>query len=106
MTNDELYNQIIKTQREYLVKLQEDFNKRCDEITTLTNEKLQTIPEADVESRKKIFDQQKVLLDEALTHLKNEVNRSSNDVRQKLEKLYEQREANVIDKLEKDIQAV
>jgi hypothetical protein len=103
MTPEELYNQTIASQRDYLVKLQEAFNKRCDEIATITNQKLSTLPETDIEGRKKIFDEQKKLLDEALTQLKNEVTRSGTETRHKLEGIYAEREISVIANLENDI---
>ncbi len=102
-TVDEQYKQTIQSQRDYLVKLQEGFNKRCDEIATLTNEKLKTVPETDTEGRKKIFDEQRALLDQALNQLKNEVNRSGSEVRRKLEELYAQKEVTVLGNLENDI---
>lgn len=102
-TIDEQYKQLIQGQRDYLVKLQEAFNKRCDEVATQTNEKLKAVPEADTEGRKKIFDEQKMLLDQALNQLKNEVNRSGGDVRRKLEELYAQKEVAVLGSLENDI---
>ena len=42
-TPDELYNQTIQAQRDYLTKLQEAFNKRCDDIAVQTNQKLATV---------------------------------------------------------------
>lgn len=105
-TPDELYNQTIQTQRDYLAKLQEAFNKRCDDIAVQTNQKLATVPETDTEGRKKIFDEQKKLLDEALTQLKNEVSHSGAEVRRKLEELYSQREVNVIASLENDMKTL
>jgi small-conductance mechanosensitive channel len=105
-STDELYTQTIQAQRDYLVKLQEAFNKRCDGIAAATNEKLKTVPEADVEGRKKIFDEQKQQLDQALNELKNEVNHSGGDVRRKLEEIYTQREVNVINNLENDMKTL
>ncbi len=102
-TVDEQYKQTIQAQRDYLVKLQEAFNKRCDEVATLTNEKLKTVPETDTEGRKKIFDEQKTLLDQALNQLKNEVTRSGSETRRKLEELYAQKEVAVLGNLENDI---
>ena len=103
---DEIYSQTIKNQRDYLVKLQDAFNKHCDEIAARTNQKLATTPESDTEGRKKIFDEQKKLLDEALTQLRNEVNRSSNEVRHKLEELHGQREQSFLQNLENDIKSL
>jgi hypothetical protein len=102
-TAEELYTQTIQAQRDYLVKLQDAFNKRCDEVAAMTNEKLKTVPETDVEGRKKIFEEQKQLLDQALTQLKNEVNHSGMETRKKLEDLYTQREVTVLNNLENDI---
>ncbi len=105
-TADDLYNQTIKAQRDYLVKLQEAFNKRCDDVAVATNLKLKAMPEADVEARKKIFDEQKQQLDEALNQLKKEVNRSGAETRKKLEEIYTQRESVVFANLENDIKTV
>ena len=105
-TTDELYKQTIDAERDHLVKLQDAFNKRCDEITALTNEKLKTVPVEDTEGRKKIFDEQKQQLNEALNQLKKEVNHSSSEVRRKLEELYTQREVVVMNNLENDIKSL
>ena len=105
-TSDELYKQTLQTQRDYLVKLQETFNKQCDDVATSTNEKLKTVPETDTEGRKKIFDEQKQLLDKALTDLKNEVTKSGGEIRRKLEEIYSQREVVAMANLENDIKAL
>lgn len=103
---DDQYTQTIKAQRDYLVKLQDAFNKRCDDIAVATNLKLKAVPETDTEGRKKIFDEQKQQLDEALNQLKKEVNRSGGETRKKLEELYTQREAGVISNLENDMKTL
>ncbi len=105
-TNDEMYTQTINVQRDYLVKLQAAFNKRCDEVAAITNEKLKTVPETDVEGRKKIFDEQKQLLDQALSQLKSEIEHSGTATRKKLEEIYTQREQAVMETLENDIKTL
>ncbi len=105
-TLDELYKQTVQVQRDYLVKLQDAFNKRCDDITVQTNEKLKTVPESDTEGRKKIFDEQRLNLEQALNELKNAVNHSSADTRRKLEEIYAQREVSVISNLENDMKTL
>jgi len=105
-TIDEQYKQVIQAQREYLLQIQNAFNKRCDEVAAMTNEKLKVVPETDLDGRKKIFDEQKKNLDEALNQLKNEVNRSSTEVRKKLEDLYTQRDVGIIANLENDMKTL
>jgi|GEM_PF-6857613 len=105
-TPKELYNQAIQAQKDYLSKLQIAFDKRCDEVAAQTNEKIKAVPETDIEGRKKIFDEQKQQLDEALAQLKSEVNRSSAETRKKLESLYAEEESDVLANLENDIKTL
>lgn len=100
-TLDEQYNQIINDQRDYLAKLQEAFNKRCDEITKQAEAKLAQIPENDTENRKKIFAEQKKQLDEALKQLKQEIEASGTKTRKKLEEIHTKREESKLAELEK-----
>lgn len=102
-TINELYTQTINAQRDYLAKLQDAFNKRCDEIAAATDAKLKTVPETDAEGKKKIFEEQKQLLDQTLVELKNEVNRSGNETRKKLEELSSKRDENILSNLENDM---
>jgi len=101
--SDDLYTQTINAQRDYLTKLQDAFNKRCDEIGAAAEAKLKTVPETDAEGKKKIFDEQKHLLDQALTELKNEVNRSGHETRKKLEELSAKRDEGILSNLENDM---
>jgi len=97
---DEEYNQAINNQRDYLARLQDAFNKHCDEITTNAQNKLKTIPETNPETRQQVFEEQKKLLDEALAQLKTEIDTSTGKTRKKLEDIHTQREAEKIKQLE------
>lgn len=105
-TLDEQYNQSINQQRDYLSKLQDAFNKRCDEITKYAEATLAQTPETDNENRKKIYEAQKKQLDEALLQLKQEIEISSNKTRRKLEEIHTQREAAKLRELEKMISEI
>ena len=102
-TSEELYRQTINIQKEYLAKLQTAFNNRCDEIAVTIRKKLDQTPETDVDGRKKIAEEQKKLLDDALAQLKNEITRSGNELRHKLEEIQAQSEAIVLKKLEEQM---
>ena len=97
---DDQYNKTVNDQRDYLAKLQEAFNQHCDSITAEAQKKLAAIPEKNLEERKKVFDDQKKQLDEALAQLKKEIDNSHNQVRKKLEEIHRQREEERIKQLE------
>ena len=97
---DKLYLETINQQRDYLAKLQEAFNKHCDEITSQANEKLDAIPDADKEGKAKVLAEQKQQLDQALVQFKSEVTHSMGVTRKKLEEIQSQRENNLISDLE------
>ncbi|HLG26024.1 MAG TPA: hypothetical protein VI588_04565 [Candidatus Gracilibacteria bacterium] len=99
-TLDELYTQTISEHRDYLAKLQSAFNQHCDEITKIAKDKMKAVPETEVETRKKIFGEQKKELDEALANLKTEIDSSNAKTRKKLEEIHTQREAIKLKELE------
>lgn len=98
------YQEIIDKQRDYLTKLQEAFNQHCDDITAEAEKLLQNIPEKDEAGRQRIYEEQKKKLDEALSQLRNEIDRSSKETRKKLEEINNQREESKLSELEKLIQ--
>lgn len=102
-TADELYTQTINEQREYLAELQKAFNARCDEITAQAKQKLTELAEDSLEERKKVFEEQKKLLDEALNDLKNNINISGGKTRKRLEEIHAQREEKTLADLEAQI---
>lgn len=99
-TLDELYNQTVNEQRDYLTKLQDAFNRHCDEITTEAQHKLKEIPETNIEARQAVFQEQRKKLDEALAQLKTEVDTSTGRIRRKLEEIHRQREELKLKELE------
>ena len=105
-TPDELYIQTINEQRDYLAKLQAAFNQQCDQIALQANEKLKAIPETDTAARKAVFDEQKKLLDTALSQLKTEIAHSGTANRHKLEEIHTQREVAVIANLETEMKSL
>ncbi len=102
-TLDEQFLQTINQQRDYLAKLQETFDKQCDEITAKAKVKLATIPAENVEDKNKIVQEQKIELDQALETFKNEVTHSNSVTRKKLEDIHSQREAAVLLQLEEEM---
>ncbi len=95
-----IYLQTIDEHKDYLTKLQEAFNIHCAQITAQTQQRLKEIPENDIESRGKIIEEQKKLLDEALSQLKKEINESGAKNRKKLEEIHTLRENMKIKELE------
>lgn len=102
-TLDEQYKLVIQEQQQYLIKLQEAFNKRCDEITAEAKAKLVTVPEEDKEGREQIVAEQKQQLEKAREEFKIEVNKSMSDARKKLEEIASKKENSVLDELESEI---
>lgn len=100
---EELYQQTIDNQRNYLLKLQEEFNKKCDELKKRAEEKMAICPEDDKEAKQTVLMEQKKGLEEALRWLKTEVNQSTRQTMKKLEEIQKQREQKVLEDLEKQI---
>ena len=103
MTLDEQYQKIIDDQRTYLLKLQDDFNKKCDEAKARAQEKLKGIPEENKEAREDVLQAQKEELEEALHILKSEVNHSTRTTMKQLEEIVRQKEEKVLADLEAQI---
>lgn len=103
MTLDEQYQQIIDDQRTYLLKLQDDFNKKCDEAKVRAQEKLKKVPEDNKEGREAVLKEQKEELEEALHILKSEVDHSTRGTMKKLEEIVRQKEQQVLSDLEAQI---
>lgn len=99
----DLQNQIIDEQKNYLAKLQEAFNKKCDEITAKSIEELKNVPETEMKTRQKIYLKQKKALDEALSELKKEITRSNRETRNKLEAIYNKKVESELSELEEMI---
>lgn len=106
MTLDEQYQQIIDDQRTYLLKLQDDFNKKCDEAKVKAQEKLKKVPEDDKEAREAVLNEQKAELEEALHVLKSEVDHSTRGIMKKLEEIVRQKEQQVLSDLERQMEAL
>ena len=92
-----LYQQTIKAHQEYLKKLQEAFDNRCEEIRTETHSKIDDIPEMDKKARETVLKEEKELLDRTLEELKYAVSRSSSEAREKLEQIENRREEQSVD---------
>lgn len=103
---DSKYQETIDKQRDYLSKLQEAFNQHCDQITAEAETQLKAIPEApsNTEARQQVYEAQKKKLDEALSQLRGEIDRSSRETRKKLEEINQQREESKLEELEQLIQ--
>ena len=99
-----LYQKTINQQRDYLARLQEAFNQHCDEITTEAETKLKGLPAGDNEARKQVHEEQKKKLDEALNHLRAEIDKSSRETRKELEKINCEREESRLQELEQLMQ--
>ena len=97
---DDQYNKTVSDQRDYLMQLQQAFNQHCDGITAEAQKKLAATPETNLEERKRIFDDQKKQLDDALAQLKKEIDTSHTKVRNKLEEIHRKREEERITQLE------
>lgn len=106
MTLDEQYQKIIDDQRTYLLKLQADFNTQCEEAKKKAQEKLKNIPGEQKEAREKVLQEQKGELEGSLHILKNSVSHSTRETMKKLEAIVQQKEANVLADLEKQMAAL
>ncbi len=103
-TLEQQYEQAITAHRDYLLHLQNAFNKHCDDIAEKTANQLKNVPENDKETRKKIYGEQKQELDKGLVELKKEISDSSTKLRKKLEEINLHRENREIKELEDMIQ--
>lgn len=103
MNLDEQYQKVIDDQRTHLLKLQDDFNKKCDEAKVTAQERLKNIPTEDKEAREAVLQDQKKELEEALHILKSEVDHSTRGTMKKLEEIVRQKEVAVLSNLEKEI---
>lgn len=103
---DELYQKTIDDQRNYLLGLQNEFNKKCDEIRDRAQAELAKIPNEDREGKQAVLVKQKEELEEALRWLKGEVNSSTMHTMKKLEEIQRKREERVLSDLEKQIAAL
>ena len=106
MTLDEQYQKTIDDQRAYLLKLQDDFNKACEEIKKRAQEKLKGIPDEDKEKKEEVLKDQKTELEGQLHTLKVEVERSTKNTMRKLEAIIREKEKQILADLEKQIQAI
>jgi hypothetical protein len=97
---DEKYNQLINEHRNYLMQVQDAFNKHCDQITAETEAKLTQVPESNQEGRQPIFEEHKKKLATALGEMRTLITKSTNMVRSKLEEIHTEREAEQLQKLE------
>ena len=90
---DTLYNETIESHEQYLAKLQEAFDKKCDEIGNLAKAKMDGVPEEDQETRQKILEEEDAQLGQALAELKQVVKKANADALKKLEEIENQRTA-------------
>lgn len=103
---DDLYQKTIDDQRAYLLKLQDEFNKKCDDIRKIAQDKLAKVPNSDREGKEKALLEQKAALEEALRWLKEEVNTSTRRTMVKLEEIQRKREEKILGELETQIAAL
>lgn len=106
MTLDEQYQKTIDDQRSYLLKLQDDFNKKCDSAKVAAQKRLKEIPTADKEAREEVLKGQKAELEEALHVLRMEVDHSTKETMKKLEEIVTKKEQDILADLEKEIAAL
>lgn len=103
---DEIYQKTIDDQRTHLLALQEQFNKKCDEIRDRAKENLGKIPEANREEREAVLQQQKAELEEVLRWLKTEVHESTRKTMKKLEEIQTRREEKILGEIEAQIKSL
>lgn len=103
---DEQYQKIIDDQRAHLLKLQEDFNKKCDAAKEKTTSRLKEIPAENKEARAAVLKEQKAELTEALRVLKTAINESTRDTMKHLEEIVREKEKNILAGLEKELEAL
>lgn len=106
MTLDEKYQQTIDDQRVHLLKLQEGFNKKCDEIKESAITKLKDIPEGNKEARENVLKEQKEELNKSLSELKQNVDQSTRETMKRLEGIVHEKELKVLEDLEKQMQTL
>ncbi len=82
-----LYNKTVDHHKQYLDKVHQAFDRRCEEIKLATHEKLNGLPESDQQGRQQTLDEEKAELDKVLSELKMTLQKSSQDARQKLEEI-------------------
>lgn len=103
MTLDEQYQAAIDDQRAYLLKLQDNFNKTCEEAKETAKQKLSGLPKEDREGREVILKEQKGELEAALHNLKTEVDVSTRRTMRKLEEIIREKEKQILADLEKQM---
>ena len=103
LPNDEaelerLYNETVEQHNVYLDKIHAAFDKRCDEISKQTKEKLDKVDESDQETKNQILKEEQDLLQKTLGELKYAINKSTSNARKKLEEIQdiiENKQANI-----------
>ncbi len=103
MTLDEQYQSAIDDQRTHLMKLQDEFNRACDDAKKKAQDKLKEIPETDKEAREAVLNEQKTELEAALYTLKTEVDHSTRTTMKRLEEIIREKEKAVLADLEKQL---
>lgn len=106
MTLDEQYQKIIDDQRAYLLKLQDDFNKKCDESKARAHAALKDIPKENKEARAEVLKAQKEELAEALKVLRTAVDESTRQTMKKLEGIVVEKEKKVLEDLEHQLESL
>lgn len=91
------YNEALQAHRDYLSKIQEAFDRKCESIGSAAKDKLASIPDSDKEERKQVLLDEQAQLDKTLAELKEVVNRSSREMRSTLEAIEAKRGENAID---------
>lgn len=103
---DELYQKTIDEQRNHLFGLQDQFNKKCDDIRKIAQDKLTKVPDENREGKEAVLMEQKAALEEGLRWLKEEVNTSTRQTMKKLEEIQTQREQKILAELEQQMAAL
>jgi hypothetical protein len=85
-----LYDSTIDKYEDWLDRLETAFNNRCEEIRIATHQKLDALPKNDLIGRKKVLEEEKIELDQAVRELKEAVGKGGRDTRKTLEKIQAQ----------------
>ncbi len=82
-----LYDETIDHHNEFLEKLHQAFDRRCEQIGTEAKKKLSELNDSQEEERTTILEEEQAQLDQTLAELKYAINKSNANARQKLEEI-------------------
>lgn len=103
---DDQYNQTIDVQKAHLSALYQAFTQECDAIKREARARLEKVPAGEKEARRRIGEEGRARLQDAIYRLRTAIRESSDTTLQKLEALQRQREAEVLRDIERRLQAL